>query len=358
MKRSRWIAVAVTLILTAGTAVFFQQAALAIKTVTISGVTKTLTGTNIKRTTNALVLYSSTFGYRTKTNAFGAEAVVVDGKVTKLENGVGNIAIPPNGIVLSGHGTSRTWLLKYAKVGAEVRYDAPPNPPPSGTALYPDMTVRELRNFTVVQVGTKRLLKFPGVTANTGSGPFEVIATRPNTSSPWVAKQTIFYSNGSKQTIPNNLVFYYAGDGHSHWHMLDFDAYNLYNSSGTILETGEKHGFCFEDNTSYRNWPGNPSFPASPAVPVYTHESSCGVLQPNALEITHGLSVGWADTYPSTLPDQAIDITGRPDGDYKVEVVADQGGWLKESNESNNGSWANIRLQGSAVTVLGTGGWS
>lgn len=351
------LAILGALLLIAAASVAIQSAAKAVSTVSFDGVTKQLTGTNVTRTTNALVLYTSAYGATTKTNQYGAEAVVIDGKVTELINGVGSQAIPPNGAVVSGHGTARTWLLTYAKVGAEVVYDAP-NPPPSGIPLYPDMTVRTLRQFTIVTVGAKKLLKFPGVTANTGAGPFEVLATRPNTSSPWTAKQTIFYSNGSKQTIPNNLVFYYAGDGHSHWHMLDFDAYNLYNAAGTILETGEKHGFCFEDNTSYRNWPGNPNYPAAPAVPVYTHDNACGVLQPNALSITHGLSVGWADTYPASLPDQAIDITGLPNGDYKVEVVADQAHLLKEMSESNNASWATIRITGNTVTILATGGGS
>jgi hypothetical protein len=336
--------------------------AVAANSVTVGTAKHDLTGTNIPRTANALVLYTAAFGKTTKTNEFGFEATIIDDKVVEISNSIGNATIPPNGAVLSGHGTSRTWLLANAKVGTSVILPGS-NPAPEGTPLYPDITVRTLRQFIIDNPTTgalagHKLLKFPGVTANTGDGPFEVIATRASTSSPWVARQTIFYSNGSKQTIPNSLNFYYAGDGHTHWHMLDFDAYNLYNEAGTKIKTGEKHGFCFEDNTSYRDWPGSPSHPASPAVGVYMHSNACGVMQPNALEITHGLSVGWSDTYPTTLPDQAIDITGRKDGTYKVEITADQGNWLKESNETNNSSWAMVTIKGNTVTMGATGGGS
>ena len=50
----------------------------------------------------------------------GAEVTVVDGKITKITDGTGNAAIPVNGFVLSGHGTSRAWLKANATVGASV----------------------------------------------------------------------------------------------------------------------------------------------------------------------------------------------------------------------------------------------
>jgi hypothetical protein len=147
-------------------------------------------------------------------------------------------------------------------------------------------------------------------------------------------------------------LFYYAGDGHTHWHIKDFDSYELLNAAGTVLETGEKHGFCFEDNTSYRDWPGSAKHPDSPASPVYTYAASCGQGQPAATSIVHGLSIGWSDTYPASLPDQAIDITGRPDGDYTVRVEADWQHFWAEKDETNNFATAKIRIAGNTVTLL------
>jgi hypothetical protein len=346
-----------------------MTSASAASTVTVGTQTRTLNGTNVYRATNFLVMYTPARGARTGTNQYGYEAAVVDGKVTKVENGVGNMVIPAGGFVLSGHGTSKTWLAANAKVGTTVTLDgapppsssapttapttsAPPSsPPPGGTALLPDIGVRTLRQFTIVNSGGVKLLKFPGVTSNIGKGPLEVKGTRSSSSSTdWTATQVIYNSNGTKTNQSSNIDFYFAGDGHTHWHMRDFDGYELFDPSGHKLRDGEKHGFCFEDNTGYRDWPGRVA--GSPANPVYTHAASCGQGQPSATTITHGLSVGWGDTYPSSLPDQGIDVTGLADGNYKVLLTADQFGGIKESNESNNSASALIKITGNTVTLL------
>lgn len=82
---------------------------------------RTLNGTNVPRRADQLIRYTRAKGARTGTNAYGAEVIVVDGKITKVTDGVGNAAIPANGFVLSGHGASRTWLKAAAKVGRTVR---------------------------------------------------------------------------------------------------------------------------------------------------------------------------------------------------------------------------------------------
>lgn len=95
--------------------------------VTVGSAYRTVDGTNSYRGTNMLVLYSPTRGATTGTNVYGTEVAVVDGKVTKVEVSVGNMAIPRNGYVLSGNGTANTWLRTYAKVGTTVtlRYGSP-----------------------------------------------------------------------------------------------------------------------------------------------------------------------------------------------------------------------------------------
>ncbi|WP_445258827.1 PKD domain-containing protein [Nocardioides aurantiacus] len=95
--------------------------------VTVGTATRVVDGTNSYRGTNMLVYYTPARGATTGTNVFGTEVAVVGGKVTKVEVSVGNMAIPRDGYVLSGHGTSNTWLRTYAKVGAPVtlRYGSP-----------------------------------------------------------------------------------------------------------------------------------------------------------------------------------------------------------------------------------------
>ena len=98
--------------------------------ITVGSATRDLSGTNIYRAANYLVKYTPARGATTRSNSYGFEAAVVGGKVTRVENSVGNMAIPSNGFVLSGHGDARTWLQANAVVGANVSEDGAPPPPP------------------------------------------------------------------------------------------------------------------------------------------------------------------------------------------------------------------------------------
>ena len=75
------------------------------------------------RAANLLILYTPARGARTGTNQYGTEVAVVKGVVTQVQTSVGNMAIPSNGYVLSGHGTSNTWLRANATVGSVVRLE-------------------------------------------------------------------------------------------------------------------------------------------------------------------------------------------------------------------------------------------
>lgn len=248
---------------------------------------------------------------------------------------------------------------------------APP-PPPPGPPVYPDLRIKDLTRcgagdmaatggtcFKIddTSVPGTKLLKFGVVTMNTGStpgstGPAEIVAHRSSAAATdWQAEQHVYDANGRLAlTIPvPGLEFYYATDGHNHWHIKDFDDYSLLDSTGTQLRVGEKHGFCIQDNTTWDPWQG---LPGVSATEVYTEAGSCGKAQPDATSIVHGLSVGWGDTYPTSLPDQGIDITGVPDGTYTVRVHADARGAVTESNENNNTASVQVQISGSTVTVV------
>ena len=135
----------------------------------------------------------------------------------------------------------------------------------------------------------------------------------------------------------------------SHWHVRDFDEYTLLNAGGSTVARAEKHGYCMWDNDKYAPMQG---LPGVSTVPVYTASTSCGRGLPNALSIVHGLSRGWGDTYPTSLFDQAIDITGLPNGEYTVRVQADAVGAITESNESNNTAQVKVQITGNTVSVV------
>lgn len=74
-------------------------------------------GPNVTRGTDQLVLFTPG-RERTGTNPWGTEAVVRDGIIVSV--GGNDNPIPPDGFVLSGHGTARDWLTENARVGAAV----------------------------------------------------------------------------------------------------------------------------------------------------------------------------------------------------------------------------------------------
>ena len=197
----------------------------------------------------------------------------------------------------------------------------------------------------------KKLLKFPVITLNVGMGPSELVADRSSpTSSTWRAYQTFLRPNGDRESVVlPGAEFYYAGDGHRHWHVRDFDDYSLLDADGETVRTAEKHGYCLQDNTRYAPMRDEPGVPEQP---VYPDATQCGKGLPDALAVIHGMSKGWGDTYSSALPDQALDITGVPDGEYVVELTADANNHIRETNEENNTASIRVVITGDTVAMV------
>lgn len=70
---------------------------------------------------NKLVIYTSDYGKHTGTNEFGTEAIIEENIVTELSGA--DSYIPENGIVISGHGTAKTWISDNISVGSKVYID-------------------------------------------------------------------------------------------------------------------------------------------------------------------------------------------------------------------------------------------
>ena len=76
-----------------------------------------ITAVNEPRKENALTLYTNAYGPSTKTNDYGYEVTVANGKVISGQNG--NSKLGENQYVLSGHGEARDALRKL-KVGTPI----------------------------------------------------------------------------------------------------------------------------------------------------------------------------------------------------------------------------------------------
>jgi hypothetical protein len=214
--------------------------------------------------------------------------------------------------------------------------------------------------FTQPDGSTVTLLKFPASTFNIGAGAMEVRSHRDNPQdgiASWhdtLSVQRIYRADGSfrDRDITSAINFYWEDEpngavdshGHHHWHILDFDSYSD-NGVGSVQE---KHGFCISSSGTT-----GPSLPGAGTLdPAYDDISACGFGQPNVADIVHGLSPLYGDTYPSSLDDQGINITGNVDGVHKIKVCADQGDLLLESNETNNCASADVTVSGGVVTSV------
>ena len=155
-----------------------------------------------------------------------------------------------------------------------------------------------------------------------------------------VGNQDFYVGAPPSNPAEENEVWEYD-NCHGHWHYEGYAEYVLYDQNGNVIPIGFKNGFCLIDVECSGG--GN-----------YTY--NCG---------NQGISAGCGDIYGAGLDCQWIDVTGLPDGIYRlmIRVNWDQdpdalGNY--ESNYDNNTGEVCFDLNtdgnGTAsITVLGNG---
>lgn len=194
-----------------------------------------------------------------------------------------------------------------------------------------------------------RWLRFSTVIVNLGPGVFQLYGFDTDGASvgnELSVVQQIQAPGGGFSELSTTATIFYSGDGHDHWHVRNLQEWTLQNLNAQVLARGAKIGFCFWDNYNYRA-----------TTDAYYHPyttDACEIAVDGTVPM--GLSVRWGDEYPYNIAFQYIDISGLPNGEYKVTVAADPplggGGRFIEANEDNNMSWARIRIARKTVTVL------
>lgn len=229
--------------------------------------------------------------------------------------------------------------VTVAAVLVAFRLIGPPKPPLASPVdpLYPDMGMAPLTSLLVGQDQADRtFLRFSATLVNVGDGPLLVAAHRDLPFGDWLVVQRVNDAAGgySERATSADLVF--GGDGHDHWHVVGAEAHQLESPNGEIVGGLAKSGFCFFDNVDYRA-----ALPGRPRAPVYSSVGCGGQLD---RDILMGISVGWGDEYQWFLLDQTIEITGIPDGRYRLRAIADPADLILESDESNNDTWTMVDL--------------
>ena len=217
----------------------------------------------------------------------------------------------------------------------------------AATPMIPDLGMATLRGFTIEVVGGQTRLRFTTIIINVGAGPFQVHG-HDKTNGEFLVDQQIQSSDGSWTDYQTDARMYFAGDGHNHWHLRDLESYELQSTSSPANRTGEKHGFCF-----FSNYVHDLSLPGAPSSPHYL-KGQCGKI--DSTQVTTGLDVGYGDRYTKNLPDQYIDITGLPPGNYTLTATADAISQFTELCESNNSTTVLLKIKSTgAVKVLDHG---
>jgi hypothetical protein len=191
-----------------------------------------------------------------------------------------------------------------------------------------------------------RQLRFGTTISNAGPGELVVAANRATSDSSWEVSQQVVAADGAVVgSFPMNVQPVWAGDGHNHWHLPDIADYRLVRSSdGAVVGANHKIGFCLFDKLvdARAQTPSRREFP---------DDMVCAHGDPAATKIRMGLSVGYCDIYWWATPGQSVDITGLPDGDYRLEGKADGANALHQTEPADDVDRVDFRLTGNATAA-------
>jgi Lysyl oxidase len=216
---------------------------------------------------------------------------------------------------------------------------------PTATRVRPANTRPDLRavpafGITATNEDGADQLVFAANVWNAGPSPLIVDGFRRAGTDLMDAVQYFYDADGREVgSAPTGTFEFDRRPGHDHWHFTDFATYRLLDASQQLAVRSGKEAFCLGATDPIdllvrgALWkPGTFGF------------SNCA--GETALAIREQLPVGWGDTYIQSLPGQAFDITGVPNGTYYIQVVANPENRLYESSSTNNTSLRKVILGG------------
>lgn len=197
--------------------------------------------------------------------------------------------------------------------------------------------------------GDGKALRFSTSVANRSDFGFDLIGI-PEDAETSIANQCVAWAAPRVCSERAEVGSFEWHPEHSHFHLLDFELYELRKltssgapdmSKGGLVSSGGKISFCLLDYE-----PDGPARHPLYAIgnPVYY---ACEAS-------TQGISPGWRDTYTWGLYGQQILVEGVPDGTYAVVVTVDPDKRLLETTRKNDVSATRIMLknQGSRASAI------
>lgn len=243
--------------------------------------------------------------------------------------------------------------VAVARTGDEATSFPAPGPP-VGSPVLADLMPSPQLNVQMQRVEKKWIMKFDTIITNRGAGDFVLRASR-EPGGTWNLEQDVDYSTSGGERVPVDSSLVWGGDGHEHWHVVRVASVWLVplnakgepaSDSKELIDT--KIGFCFYDFEH--------ELDRGQERAVYSSHS-CG--HEDDTELGMGLSPGWNDTYVMSLPGQSIDVTGLPEGRYRLWTEVDERGAFRETTRENNRTWIDLELRmtpdGLQAPVIGRG---
>jgi hypothetical protein len=206
----------------------------------------------------------------------------------------------------------------------------------------PDLVMRRPWGLSVDRVTRPghALLRAGNVIDSIGRGPAELRGTRYNRVY-MHAHQRIYKRRGGSLMVRTGarLRLKFAHLSRFWWKFFNAARFELWRVDArgrrTVkVRTGPKVSYCLRDLNHTR-----PSLRRTPYLPHYPACSN----DVTARHVTLGTSVGWADVYPPSYPEQWIDVTGLR-GCFAYVHIADPNNRVYESNEDNNEAQVIVRL--------------
>jgi dipeptidyl aminopeptidase/acylaminoacyl peptidase len=214
-----------------------------------------------------------------------------------------------------------------------------PRPVPRLAELLPDLDQQPPTELDVRPAKRGFRLWFTSAADNVGLGPFIVNGRRRSAGRPMRANQRVRLANGDLRTYPEVGIWRYnSSPDHAHWHLLDFQRYELRRLDGTLVVRDRKSGFCIGDR--YGVAPGRIAGRIS--RPVF--RGFCNSYQPAAGQVDGGTSVGYSDRYHSRLDGQNLDLTRVPAGEYLLVNRANPQLLIHEVRYENNAASLRVRI--------------
>jgi hypothetical protein len=214
--------------------------------------------------------------------------------------------------------------------------------PDAGMLRCPDLVMRQPWGMYVdrFRLRGRTLLRAGNAIDSVGAGPAELFGTRIGPRF-MRARQRIYRRHGGRIGVATDgrLQFKFAHLSRFWWKFYNAARFELWRVDADgrrtkLVRTGPKVAYCLRDLVHTR-----PLLRRSPRV---AHYPACSNSS-RAEHVTLGTSVGWADVYPPSYPEQWIDVTGLR-GCFAYVHIADPNNRLYESDEDNNEAQVIVRL--------------